>query len=93
MFKIKRVYEPVAPEDGFRVLVDRSWPRGLSRKAAAIDEWLKEIAPPAELLRWFGRHPDRWPEFRRSTDWSCGGPPSERPHASVCGRRNGRTAP
>ena len=65
MFRIKRAYEPPGPEDGFRVLVDRLWPRGLSRRAAAIDLWLKEIAPSAELRRWFRHDPQRWAEFTR----------------------------
>jgi uncharacterized protein YeaO (DUF488 family) len=64
MFRIKRAYEPPAPRDGFRVLVDRLWPRGLSKEAAAVDEWLKDIAPSAELRRWFGHDPQRWTEFR-----------------------------
>ncbi len=64
MLQIKRAYEPPAAEDGFRVLVDRLWPRGLSKEAAAVDEWLKDVAPSAELRRWFGHDPERWPEFR-----------------------------
>jgi uncharacterized protein YeaO (DUF488 family) len=64
MFQIKRAYEPPASEDGFRVLVDRLWPRGLSKEAAATDEWLKDIAPSAELRRWFGHDPKRWAEFK-----------------------------
>jgi uncharacterized protein YeaO (DUF488 family) len=64
MFQIKRAYEPPAPEDGYRVLVDRLWPRGLSKEAAAVDEWLKDIAPSAELRRWFGHDPKRWAEFK-----------------------------
>jgi uncharacterized protein YeaO (DUF488 family) len=64
MFQIKRAYEPPAAEDGFRVLVDRLWPRGLSKKAAAVDEWLKDIAPSAQLRRWFGHEPERWAEFK-----------------------------
>jgi len=64
MFQIKRAYEPPASEDGFRVLVDRLWPRGLAKEAAAIDEWLKDIAPSAELRRWFGHDPERWAEFK-----------------------------
>ena len=64
MFQIKREYEPPASEDGFRVLVDRLWPRGLSKEAAAVDEWLKAIAPSAELRRWFGHDPERWAEFK-----------------------------
>jgi uncharacterized protein YeaO (DUF488 family) len=64
VFRIKRAYEPAASEDGFRVLVDRLWPRGLSKEAAAIDEWLKDIAPSAELRKWFGHDPKRWAEFK-----------------------------
>ena len=64
MFQIKRAYEPPASEDGFRVLVDRLWPRGLSKEAAAVDEWLKEISPSADLRRWFGHDPERWAEFK-----------------------------
>jgi uncharacterized protein YeaO (DUF488 family) len=63
--RLKRVYEPPAPEDGVRLLVDRVWPRGLSKEKAAVDHWMKEIAPSAELRKWFGHDPDRWPEFRR----------------------------
>src|SRR5215831_9241098 len=63
--KLKRVYEPAAPDDGTRILVDRLWPRGLSKANAAVDRWLKEIAPSTELRQWFGHDPDRWPEFRR----------------------------
>ena len=65
MLRIKRVYEPQARSDGRRILVDRLWPRGLSKKDAAVDEWIKDIAPSAELRRWFGHDPRRWPEFRR----------------------------
>jgi uncharacterized protein YeaO (DUF488 family) len=64
MFRIKRAYEPPGPEDGFRVLVDRLWPRGLSKEAAAIDEWQKEVAPSAELRKWFGHEPKRWARFK-----------------------------
>jgi uncharacterized protein YeaO (DUF488 family) len=63
--RLKRAYEPPAPEDGVRVLVDRLWPRGLSKEKAAIDHWMKDIAPSAELRKWFGHDPERWPEFRR----------------------------
>jgi uncharacterized protein YeaO (DUF488 family) len=63
--RIKRVYEPPAEADGMRVLVDRLWPRGLSRQAAHLDTWLKEIAPSDELRRFFGHDPDKWPEFRK----------------------------
>ncbi len=62
--KIKRVYDPPAPDDGQRVLVDRLWPRGLKREDARLDEWLREIAPSDELRRWFGHDPARWEEFQ-----------------------------
>lgn len=64
MLRLKRVYDPVAADDGKRVLVDRLWPRGLSRESAQLDVWLKEIAPSDPLRRWFGHSPERWEEFR-----------------------------
>ena len=63
--KLKRVYDRPCPEDGLRVLVDRLWPRGLSRPAAAADFWLKNAAPSVVLRRWFGHDPRRWSAFRR----------------------------
>lgn len=65
MLRLKRAYEPSSPADGLRILVDRLWPRGLSRKKAAIDEWTKDVAPSAALRQWFGHDPAKWPEFRR----------------------------
>jgi uncharacterized protein YeaO (DUF488 family) len=62
--RIKRVYESVAKSDGTRVLVDRVWPRGMTKADAALDLWLKEIAPSTELRKWFGHDPARWAEFR-----------------------------
>lgn len=62
--RIKRVYEPASPDDGYRVLVDRIWPRGESKEKADLDLWLKEIAPSTELRKWFGHDPDKWDEFR-----------------------------
>ena len=62
--KIKRAYEQPAEADGERILVDRLWPRGLTKKKAAIDLWLKEIAPSRELRQWFGHDPEKWKEFR-----------------------------
>jgi uncharacterized protein YeaO (DUF488 family) len=62
---LKRAYEEPAPDDGLRILVERLWPRGLSKERAAVDVWLKEIAPSSELRRWFGHDPARWEEFRR----------------------------
>ena len=62
---VKRVYEPAAPTDGARVLVDRLWPRGLTKQSAAIDAWLRDLAPSSELRKWFHAQPERWEEFRR----------------------------
>jgi uncharacterized protein YeaO (DUF488 family) len=62
---IKRAYEPAAPDDGVRILVDRLWPRGLSKARAGVDRWAKDIAPSTELRKWFGHDPERWPEFQR----------------------------
>jgi uncharacterized protein YeaO (DUF488 family) len=63
--RLKRAYERPAPADGTRILVDRLWPRGVSKAEAAIDRWVKEIAPSTALRKWFGHDPARWPEFRR----------------------------
>ena len=65
MLQLKRAYDPPSRTDGKRILVDRLWPRGLTRKKAAIDEWVKEVAPSATLRRWFGHDPSKWTEFRR----------------------------
>jgi len=65
VLRLKRAYEPPTRSDGRRLLVDRLWPRGLSKERAAIDQWMKEVAPSAELRRWFGHDPERWPEFQR----------------------------
>ena len=62
--RIKRVYEPPHRTDGLRVLVDRLWPRGLSKDAAKIDLWVKELSPSHELRKWYGHAPERWPEFQ-----------------------------
>jgi uncharacterized protein YeaO (DUF488 family) len=63
--RLKRAYEPASAEDGYRVLVDRLWPRGVSRKRAELDEWEKELAPSSKLREWFGHEPGRFAEFRR----------------------------
>jgi uncharacterized protein YeaO (DUF488 family) len=65
VLRVKRAYEPATPSDGYRILVDRLWPRGLSKERAAIDEWMRDVAPSAELRRWFGHDPEKWPEFQR----------------------------
>jgi uncharacterized protein YeaO (DUF488 family) len=63
--KIKRVYEKPEKDDGIRILVDRLWPRGLTKEKAGIDLWLKDIAPSSELRKWFGHDPEKWKEFRK----------------------------
>jgi uncharacterized protein YeaO (DUF488 family) len=65
VISLKRAYAQPAPEDGFRVLVERLWPRGLKKEALALDLWLREIAPSPELRRWFGHDPAKWGEFCR----------------------------
>jgi uncharacterized protein YeaO (DUF488 family) len=62
--QLKRAYDPPAKTDGVRILVDRLWPRGLSKRRASIDLWLKEVAPSAELRKWFGHDPKKWRSFR-----------------------------
>jgi uncharacterized protein YeaO (DUF488 family) len=62
--RVRRVYDPPSPADGQRVLVDRLWPRGLSKSAAALDEWVKAVAPSDELRRWYGHEVDKFAEFR-----------------------------
>jgi len=63
--RLKRAYEPASEEDGYRVLVERLWPRGVTRERARLDEWAKEIAPSPELRRWYGHEPTRFEQFRR----------------------------
>ena len=63
--RLKRAYEPAEKADGLRILVDRLWPRGVSKAKAALDDWMKDIAPSAELRKWFGHDPARWAEFQR----------------------------
>lgn len=63
--RVKRVYETPSPEDGTRILVDRLWPRGLTKEKAHVDLWLKELAPSTELRKWFGHEPKKWEEFQQ----------------------------
>ena len=63
--RIKRIYDAPARTDGWRVLVDRIWPRGIRKQDAALDEWLHELAPSTELRKWFAHDPERWREFRK----------------------------
>jgi uncharacterized protein YeaO (DUF488 family) len=65
MIKIKRVYEKPDRDDGWRVLVDRLWPRGMKKEAAHLDAWLKEVAPSNALRKWFGHDPEKWGEFQK----------------------------
>jgi uncharacterized protein YeaO (DUF488 family) len=63
--QLKRVFDPASKHDGFRVLVDRLWPRGLRKEEVRINDWMKDIAPSTELRKWFGHEPAKWEEFRR----------------------------
>lgn len=65
MIHIKRIYRPPSDKDGLRILVDRVWPRGLSKKRAQIVDWRKELAPSTALRKWFGHDPAKWAEFRK----------------------------
>ena len=64
MIRLKRAYDPVSPDDGYRILVERLWPRGLTKEKAALDLWLKEIAPSPELRKWFSHDPPKYKEFK-----------------------------
>ena len=64
MLRVKRVYDPISKEDGVRILVDRLWPRGLTKEAVHA-EWRRDLSPSNELRRWYGHDPDKWEEFRR----------------------------
>lgn len=65
MIRLKRIYEPKAKQDGFRILVERLWPRGVRKDEAGIDRWLKDVAPSKELRQWFSHDPEKWKEFRK----------------------------
>jgi uncharacterized protein YeaO (DUF488 family) len=65
MILTKRAYEPASASDGYRVLIDRLWPRGVSKAKARLDAWEKDIAPSRELREWYAHDPEKWPEFRR----------------------------
>jgi len=64
MLVLKRIYEPSSEDDGFRILVDQLWPRGVSKEKAALDLWLKDIGPSTELRQWFAHDPEKWLEFK-----------------------------
>jgi uncharacterized protein YeaO (DUF488 family) len=65
MIKLKRAYEPASKDDGLRILVERLWPRGVSKQNSKIDLWLKNLAPSTALRQWYGHDPARWPQFRK----------------------------
>lgn len=65
MIQVKRIYESIEKDNGARVLVDRLWPRGVSKEKAHLDVWLKEVAPSNELRLWFGHDPKKWEEFKK----------------------------
>src|SRR5262249_42039294 len=65
MIKLKRAYEPPEPSDGARILVERLWPRGVTKDRAQLAEWMKEIAPSAELRKWYNHDPEKWDEFKK----------------------------
>lgn len=86
----KRIHEPAAESDGTRVLVDRVWPRGMRKDAAALDLWLKNVAPSKELRQWFGHDPDKWPEFRRRYHAELDAHPEALRPLRECLERDGR---
>lgn len=77
MIRLKRAYEAPSQLDGHRVLVERLWPRGVTKERAALDLWLKDVAPSAELRRWFSHDPAKWPEFQRRYKEELGRRPQE----------------
>lgn len=87
--RLKRAYDPPEEGDGPRILVDRLWPRGVSKAEAAIDEWVKDIAPSTELRKWFGHDPVRWDEFRNRYRREIG----EHPEQLTALRRLARKGP
>jgi uncharacterized protein YeaO (DUF488 family) len=65
MIKIRRLYDPEMPGEGYRILIDRLWPRGISKENAGWDQWMKEISPSNELRNWYNHEPEKWDEFKR----------------------------
>ena len=78
MVTMKRVYDPATSDDGYRVLVERLWPRGVSKEAAHLDAWEKGIAPSDELRRWYGHDPTKWEEFQRRYELELKDPAAEK---------------
>jgi len=89
--QVKRAYEPPAPGDGYRVLVDRLWPRGVSKEKLKMNEWMKEIAPSTELRKWYGHEAGKWAAFRERYRRELSKPPASEYLESLVRRaRNGR---
>ncbi len=86
MIQLKRVYDPPGESDGFRVLVDRLWPRGLSKQRTRLNAWKRELAPSEALRRWFNHDPSRWEEFRESYLEELHSPESQRGLAELAQR-------
>ena len=84
--RLKRAYEPAEADDGVRILVDRLWPRGVRKAEAALDEWMKDIAPSTELRQWFGHDPARWAEFQRRYSAELRRHPQELDHIRALAR-------
>jgi uncharacterized protein YeaO (DUF488 family) len=85
-FRVKRIYEPAAADDGFRVLVDRLWPRGVAKAKAHIDEWLKDVAPSDALRHRFHDHPAKWKEFVAAYGRELEQEPAKTAAADLCGK-------
>jgi uncharacterized protein YeaO (DUF488 family) len=83
---MKRIYEPATPEDGLRVLVDRLWPRGVSKAFAHLDSWEQDIAPSTELHRWYGHDPQKWEEFQARYEHELQEPQAETKLAELAAR-------
>jgi uncharacterized protein YeaO (DUF488 family) len=86
MLQIKRAYEPAAADDGYRVLVDRLWPRGVRKESAALDRWAKDLAPSRELRKWFGHDPARYREFASRYRLELRAPPAREALADLAER-------
>ncbi len=84
--KIKRAYQPQEPSDGYRVLVDRLWPRGVKKEELRLDEWAKDLAPSPDLRKWFGHDPARWEEFRQQYKEELSSPERRRILAALVDR-------
>jgi len=89
VIRMKRIYEPVLDEDGYRVLVERLWPRGVSKEVAELDAWEKDIAPSNALRRWYGHDPEKWEEFQERYERELEAPEAQKILDSLigCGQR------